>query len=174
MYVGLRPGEILALKWHDWAGDELRIERRVYKGKIDSVKNQIPRIVALPQSVVRDFQCWADLSFNQAPEAFVFPSERSNGPGNRDSVWRHGMKPRLTKVRLAWITPQVMRRTWASIAAGAGIDPKVRADQLGHGVDVDINDYVQTPFAGKLAAVNTVEKLLNQNLDAAAISEEIQ
>ena len=67
-----------------------------------------------------------------------------------------------------------MRRTWASLAAGAGIDPKVRADQLGHGVDVDINQYVQTPFAKKLAAVNAVEKLLTQNLELASPSEEVQ
>jgi integrase len=84
------------------------------------------------------------------------------------------MKERLEKIHLDWVTPQVMRRTWASLAAGAGIDPKVRADQLGHGVDVDINEYVQTSFSSKLEAVNAVEKLLTQELDKLVPAGEIQ
>ena len=98
LYVGLRPGEILALQWKDRAGDSLRVERRVYKGKIDSVKNQIPRMVALPSSVVRDFERWTELSFDLRPDAFIFPSEKTGGPGNRDSIWRHRMAPRLVKI----------------------------------------------------------------------------
>lgn len=173
LYVGLRPGEILATQWHDWAGDQMRVERRVYKGIVDTVKNQIPRIAALPESVVRDMKRWAELSFDLRPDAYIFAT-RTGGPGNRDSIWRHGMKKPLKAIHLDWITPQVMRRTWASISAGAGIDPKVRADQLGHGVDVDINQYVQTPFAGKLAAVKAVEKLLTQGLENAVPEGEIQ
>jgi integrase len=81
LYVGLRPGEILATRWHDLAVDSLRIERRVYKGKIDTVKNQNPRTVALPNSVVHDFEKWAELSFNLEPGAFIFPASEPGGPG---------------------------------------------------------------------------------------------
>ena len=136
------------------------IERRVYRGEIDTVKNQKPRIVALPTSVVRDLARWAELSFDLTPEAWVFPSETPGRPGNKDSIWRHSISPKLKKIDLGWFNFQAMRRTWTTVAAGAGVDPKVRADQLGHGVDVDINEYTQTEFALKLAAVEKVEKLM--------------
>jgi hypothetical protein len=54
---------------------------------------------------------------------------------------------------------QVLRRTWSTTAAGAGISPKVRADQLGRGVDVDIND-TQVPLEQKMSAVKAVRRLL--------------
>jgi integrase len=113
--------------------------------------------VALPASTVREFERWASLAMSGR---WVFPTE-GGGPGNRDSFWRHSIAPRLKKKGLDWLNFQVMRRTWTSLAAGAGIDPKVRADQLGHGVDVDINTYTQTDFSAKLAAVTVVEGLLN-------------
>lgn len=40
--VGLRPGEILALQWRHLSVDSARLDQRVYRGKVDTVKNQIP------------------------------------------------------------------------------------------------------------------------------------
>jgi integrase len=157
--VGLRPGEILALQWRHVGSDSARVEQRVYRGKIDSVKNQRPRIVALPPAVVADFQRWIELRFDLNPDAWVFPTETGR-PGNKDSFWRHAIAPRLKPFNLEWMNFQVMRRTWSTTAAGAGISPKVRADQLGHGVDVDINEYTQVPFEQKMSAVKAVERLL--------------
>ena len=47
--------------------------------------------------------------------------------------------------------------------ADVGIDPKIRADQLGHGVDVDINEYTQVPIEKKLAAVKAIEEPIEGN-----------
>jgi integrase len=157
--VGLRPGEILALQWRHISGDRAQIDQRVYRGKVDTVKNQTPRTVALPPSVVRDLERWAELCFDLEPNAWVFSTETGR-PGNKDSFWRHAIEPRLRPFGLTWLNFQVLRRTWSTTAAGAGISPKVRADQLGHGVDVDINEYTQVPFDQKLAAVKAVELLL--------------
>jgi integrase len=57
-YVGFRPGEICALQWKNVAGDQALIDRRVYRGKLDTVKNNIPRTVALPSTAVKDFALW--------------------------------------------------------------------------------------------------------------------
>jgi hypothetical protein len=48
------------------------------------------------------------------------------------------MKPALDKVGLAWATFQVLRRTNASLSHKAGVDPKVSADQRGHGLGVSM------------------------------------
>lgn len=159
VFVGLRPGEIFGLCWRHLSGDQASIEQRIYRGKLDTVKNQRPRIVAIPATAKRDLERWAELSFDLSPDAWIFPSDNRRA-GNKDSVWRHAIEPTLRTFKLSWMNFQVMRRTWATTAAGAGIDPKVRADQLGHGVDVDVNVYTQVDFARKLAAVSEVERIM--------------
>lgn len=91
----------------------------------------------------------------------MFPSTTdARRPRNKDSIWRHSLEPRLRKVGLEWFNFQAMRRTWATIARGAGVDPKLSADQLGHGLGVDLNEYVQTDLSVKRGAVDLVERAL--------------
>src|SRR5262249_50831465 len=44
-------------------------------------------------------------------------------------------------IQLEWATFQIMRRTHASLSRQAGIDPKLVADQLGHGLGVSLEVY---------------------------------
>lgn len=39
-----------------------------------------------------------------------------------------------------------------------GVDPQVRADQMGHGVDVNQNDYTRASLEHRQEAVNALEK----------------
>jgi hypothetical protein len=48
------------------------------------------------------------------------------------------------------------RRTHSSLANAKGIDPKLVADQQGHGVDVNLNVYTQTSLANRLEAVEEI------------------
>lgn len=165
--VGLRPGEIFGLQWRHVDDNAVTIQQRVYRGIVDTVKNQRPRVVALPGTVTRDLRRWAELSTALKPGDWIFPSETKGLPGNKDSVWRHAIAPVLKPLGLDWLNFQVMRRTWATTAAGVGIDAKVRADQLGHGVDVDINEYTQVEFSRKLAAVTAVQRVLECSRESA-------
>ena len=54
--VGLRPGEVFALQWRHIDGSAATIRQRVYRGIVDTVKNQRPRVVALPGTVTSDQQ----------------------------------------------------------------------------------------------------------------------
>jgi len=51
---------------------------------------------------------------------------------------------------------QVMRRTHATLSRKAGIDPKLVADQLGHGLGVNLDVYTIADLEQRLAAVNTL------------------
>jgi len=51
-------------------------------------------------------------------------------------------------------TLQVLRRTHATAARKIGLDPKVIADQLGHGLGVNLDVCTQTEVETKLDAVN--------------------
>jgi hypothetical protein len=43
------------------------------------------------------------------------------------------------------------------LANAEGIAPKLVGDQQGHGIDVNLNVYTQTPLANRLEAVETLE-----------------
>jgi len=63
------------------------------------------------------------------------------------------IRPRLKAVGLGWVDYRVMRWTHSSPSNEKNIDPKLVADQQGHGVDVNLNVYTQMSFANRLEAV---------------------
>ncbi len=50
------------------------------------------------------------------------------------------------------------RRTHASLLDELGVDPQVRADQMGHSVDVNQNTYTRSSLERRRTAVNQLEK----------------
>jgi integrase len=68
--------------------------------------------------------------------------------------------PRLKAIGLQWAKFQVMRRTHASLSRRAGIDPKLVADQLGHGLGVNLNVYTVAALDQRLEAVSVLEQSL--------------
>jgi integrase len=76
----------------------------------------------------------------------------------KDNCWRRYIAPKLKKVGLGWVTFQVLRRTHASLLDDLGVDPQVRADQMGHGVDVNQNEYTKASLGRRKEAVNALEK----------------
>ena len=64
-------------------------------------------------------------------EAWVYPSEIAITPLWKDNCWRRKFLPRLQTANLQWTNFQVMRRTHSCLLDALGIDPQVRADQMG-------------------------------------------
>ena len=58
--------------------------------------------------------------------------------GSDNLMVRH-IRPRLKIVRLGWVDYRVMRRTHLSLRQEINVDPKLVADQQGHGVDTNQN-----------------------------------
>ena len=58
---------------------------------------------------------WLDMVPGQAPDAWVFPSEKGTTPLLKDNCGRRGFLPRLKTVELGWANFQVRRRTHASL-----------------------------------------------------------
>jgi integrase len=74
-----------------------------------------------------------------------------------DNVWRRNIKPRLEKIGMDWATFQILRKTNASLSKKEGIDPKVAADQRGHGIGVSMEVYTRSDMEQKKEAVNKLE-----------------
>jgi len=62
--------------------------------------------------------------------------------------------------RCLGLNVQVLCRTHATLLDDLGADPQVRADQMGHTVDINQNQYTRSSLNRRRAAVNELEKAL--------------
>lgn len=159
---GMRPGEVVALQWHDIKERSLTVDRRLYRGKIGTPKTHgSNRKVALPTSVVDDINAWRGIAPNTNPEAWVFPSENGKTPLWANNAWYDKIRPTLQKLGLAWVNYQVLRRSAVTLLNATGADGTIVAAQCGHTVDTSTNVYNQVGLERQLAAVQTLDNALN-------------
>jgi integrase len=159
--AGMRPGEIFALKRSKLEEDFANIQQRIYRGELDTPKTfKSRRLAALGDGLIAWLGQWLELLPDSSPDAWLFPSETGKTPVAKDNCWRRHFQPRLKAVGLGWVNFQVMRRSHASLLSDLGVDPQVRADQMGHGVDVNQNEYTRASLERRKEAVNTLEKSL--------------
>ena len=133
----------------------MRIDSRLYKGKFDTPKNGKAREGAISDG---NFKALAELrKVSLDPGGFIFASETGSTPISRDNLWRRYTKLVLHRVGLGWATFQVLRRTNASLSKKFGVDPKVAADQRGHGLGVAMDVYTVSDRDQKKQAVTKLE-----------------
>jgi len=157
IFEGLRPGEILALRWKAIESGRIWVTQRVYKRVLNTPKNGKAREGGISDGTLALISEWADLAQDRSPEAFVFPSENPSTPLSPDNLWRRSMRPKLETVGLDWATFQVLRKTNASLSKKAGVDPKVASDQRGHGIGVSLEVYTTSDIEQKREAVRLLE-----------------
>ena len=159
LLAGMRPGEIFGLKWARLEADYADIRQRVYRGDIDSPKSvRSVRHAALSDGLLTSIDEWRAMSLDTKADAWVFASERLMTPLAKDNCWRRHFLPKLKPIGLAWANFQVMRRTHSSLLKELDVDPQVRAEQMGHTVDVNENVYTITSLKRRKEAVNALEK----------------
>jgi integrase len=117
------------------------------------------RWAGLGEGLSRWLQEWLDNLPSNSADAWVFPSERGT-PLRPDNSWKRYFLPHLKPVGLEWANFQVMRRTHATLLDDLGVDPQVRADQMGHTVDVNQNQYTHSSLERRRVAVNRLEEAL--------------
>ena len=157
IFEGMRPGEILALRWKSVADEVIRVVERVYKRVFNTPKNGKTREGAMSDGTLELLKEWAGLAQDPSPDGFVFPSEKIVTPVSLDNLWRRHMQPKLVEIGLGWATFQVLRKTNASLSKKAGVDPKVASDQRGHGLGVSMEVYTSSDMEQKRAALKKLE-----------------
>ena len=161
LIAGMRPGEIFGLKWARMETDYADIRQRVYRGDVDSPKSvRSVRFAALSDGLLASIDEWRAVSRDTSAHAWVFPSEKLTTPLAKDNCWRRSFLPKLNPVGLAWANFQVMRRTHSSLLKELHVDPHVRAEQMGHTIDVNENVYTITSLKRRKEAVNALEKAI--------------
>jgi len=159
IFSGVRPGEMLAIQRRNVLPDgrSVEIEQRVYRGELDLPKNDETRSVSVPPRTAALLVEWLSAAVDPEPTAWVFASENRKTPLWRDNLLRRHIRPALAKVNLGWVDFKVMRRTNASLGHDAKVDPKVSADQRGHGIGVSLDVYTKSSIRQKAVAVKKLE-----------------
>jgi integrase len=118
------------------------------------------RFAALADRLRASIDEWRAVSLDTSADAWVFPSEKFRTPLTKDNCWRRGFLPKLKPVGLAWANFQVMRRTHSSLLKELDVDPQVRAEQMGHTINVNENVYTITSLKRRKEAVNALENAI--------------
>lgn len=161
--TGLRPGELMALRWPsiDWIGHKARIDANLVAGETTS-----PKTAAGVRDVELDALAMAALQA-QKPATFlagqqVWHNPRTSAPWETDAQIRKTLwEPLLKRAGVRYRNPYQVRHTYASTELTARANPWWVAQQLGH-VDVEMVFRVygkfiaadfQRPAAPRLRAV---------------------
>ena len=139
-WTGMRRGEVLALRWSDYADGELCVERSVWRGIEGSTKTDDPRIVVVVEPLARVLESqrtWLEHGYQrrQVDEPGVHPGRWSGlmypaSPRQaRNGARRRGGELRWYRSGTALangLTLHSLRRTWTQLARRAGVEAHVR------------------------------------------------
>jgi integrase len=156
-FCGLRESEAYVLKINDFfRHGAIRVQRSWFKGSVSPTKTNKVRNVAIEDEIFERLMAWIAGLPERNGEGWVFPSEGIVTPVLPDNVIRRWIRPRLEPLNLGWVTFAVLRRSHSTLHKEKGTDPKVIADQQGHGLGVDMAEYVESSLAVKRAAVSAL------------------
>lgn len=160
--AGMRMSEVFGLRRGRIGDDHAKIAERVCRRDVDRPKSRnAKRDAALPTVVQEDLKLWLEASPDTGSDGWLFPSETMKTAVAAENVMARHIRPKLSAIGLGWVDFRVMRRTHSSLMKEIKIDPKLVADQQGHGVDVNQNEYTQTSVASRLQAVETLSAFVN-------------
>ncbi|MGO9259789.1 MAG: hypothetical protein ACLQU1_26270 [Bryobacteraceae bacterium] len=126
------------------------------KGDINPTKTDEIREVSVGAEIFERLLAWIATLPEGNHEGWVFPSERIVTPLLPDNVLRRCIHPRLQPLGLDWINFAVLRRSHSTLHQERGTDPKIIADQQGHGLGVHLSDYVESSVARKQETVSAL------------------
>ena len=124
--TGLRIGEAIAIKWSDFEGDVLHVQRRMYEGKIDTAKTRdSERRIPIPPALLERMK-----ALDKTGE-WIFHGRRGVplNPGN--SLKRY-IRPVAKELKIDLGGWHDFRHTVATSMLRAGCGVKVVSELLGH------------------------------------------
>jgi integrase len=149
-FCGLRESEAYGLKNGDlFQQGAIRVQRSWYKGDINKTKTDEIREVGVASEIFERLVAWIATLPERSPEGWVFPGEQIVTPLLPGNVLRRCIHPRLEPLGLGWINFAVLRRSHSTLHEARGTNPKIIADQQGHGLGVHHDKYVDSSVARK-------------------------
>jgi integrase len=159
--TGLRKSEIKGLKWEDFKGNELHVERSVWDGHVSETKTLSSKApVPLLPLVRRALEAHK----KRVPENdFIFAGSTGQ-PLRIENVLRRDMRPILDKKKLEWKGWHAFRRGLASNLNELGTPPKTIQTILRHSeMATTMDTYVQPVAKQSHAAMKKLERAFKKS-----------
>jgi integrase len=159
--TGLRKAEIKGLKWEDFVGDELHVERSVWDGHVSETKTLTSKAAVPVLPLLR--RALEAHKKRVATNVFIFAGSTGQ-PLRIENVLRRDMRPALDKKKLEWKGWHAFRRGLGTNLNQLGADPKtiqaiLRHSQLSTTMDV----YVQPVAKQSHAAMKQLERAFKKS-----------
>jgi integrase len=167
LYLGLRIGEVLGLRWEDIAEDRLVVRgqylRRGYKPRTKSgAERTVPLAGPVREALRQAHVQQAEDQLAQGPRyertGFVFTGP-SGKPVSRALI-RQTLDHRLGKAGIERATFHSLRHMTATLLHDLGVSEEVRRSILGHASAEVHRGYVHVDRAGQRAALEALERAL--------------
>ena len=142
-YAGLRPGEVLALRWGDIREQTILVERALSLGAEEDTKTTAHRTVRLLAPLRQGLGEWRLASGRPDNDALLFPS-RQGDPWTEPAYqsWRRrSFKRALDSAGVTKATPYTLRHSFASLLLHEGRSVIYVARQLGHDARLTLTRY---------------------------------
>lgn len=135
--TGARTGELMGLRWRDVTGDQLRIERSVYRGEDGSTKTHQARTVLLTAEAQRLLAAHTASKFRGE---HIFLNQYGAAYAN-DRGLTFAFRLACKRAGVRYRRPYYCRHTFASRALSAGCEPSWVAQQMGDRLETVMRHY---------------------------------
>lgn len=160
LILGLRPGEVFALRWDDIEAGTLRVDEGMVDGQLWEPKTAASAAaVTLPTALARELGVLKEAATPTSDREFIFPN--STGGVQRLDNFRHrALGPAAERAGVDGVTFQAMRRTCATMLAAHGTVKDVQAHLRHAQASTTLGVYVQAVPESVRKAVNALGAVL--------------
>jgi integrase len=165
LVLGLRPGEMFALRWNDKEGNSLRIDSSITDGiEVETKTEGSDAAVWLPVSIETELEFWRESCADSTPDAFIFPSARRTAISTNNFLFRV-LKEAGRKSGIKGVTHQMLRRTCSTYMAQLTTVKDVQAHLRHSSAKTTLEHYIKSVPASVRVAVESLDALLKSRPD---------
>jgi integrase len=162
LVLGLRPGEMFALRWNDKEGNSLRIDSSISEGvEVETKTEGSDAAVWLPASIETELEFWRGATKDANPEAFIFPSTTGTAIGTSNFLFRV-LKEAGKKSGIAGVNHQMLRRTCSTYMAQLTTVKDVQAHLRHSSAKTTLEHYIKSVPESVRVAVESLDHLLKK------------
>lgn len=178
----MRKGELLELRWSDYADGEITVERAVWRGQVKATKTDDPRRVAVVgplAEVLAEQRQWLVRTQHPGMESgLMFPANpvgAKAGAHRRSqdevswyrspTIFDRPLRRICKKAGLPEISAHALRRTFENLLREAGVDQLVRRSMAGWRSEAAQAMYATVAQGERKAALAAVVTLVKGDVD---------
>jgi integrase len=178
VYTGLRPSELVGLRWRNVHSDSICVDERCCRGDWGAPKSAASNAtVAVTVDVIARIHRLRTLTIDvragratrhyravksDGPDDLVFQSPATGAPIRDNNVLVRHLKPAARKLGIGWVNWQVLRRSFATWLKMAGADVKDAQALMRHSrASTTLDIYQQFVPESQRRAIDSMGKLMS-------------